>query len=353
MPSESATPNRIEWIDNTKGFLLLGVILSHIEFDNCVLKWISLIYMQAFFWVSGLLYSEKRYVSSMSFVKSKTKSLLVPYVLFSLMGFLLDPRYFLMDGIENILFVFIDNVLLFVKGWGTRSTGTLWFIITLWGVNMLYFFFRKSVRHLKIEKVLSVYYAFIMLIMGWLFYRYNWFPLFHIDTVCSASFFFVIAHMSCDMWKNMNLLKCLGICVISFILCIWSILYGGLYAAFFCNNLGSSLFVYVCGSISGAVAIVTASRIFTEINNNKYVLGRIMRYIANNGITFLVIHIYILVIIKTFWQSWRESLLNQLIVLFLIMLLTTMSVPLFEMKLYRMIGKDRPKRSWLECFKFN
>lgn len=78
---------RIIWIDAVKGILILFVIMSHIHgihpdflSDFCVAG-----YVVAFFIVSGFTYRNKGIIHDLS---SKAKRLLIPYIIYSLLGVL-------------------------------------------------------------------------------------------------------------------------------------------------------------------------------------------------------------------------------------------------------------------------
>lgn len=91
--------NRINWIDELKGFILILVCLSHthisIPFMGGDLIVICLAFrMSTFFFLSGVLFSTRRYPTINSYIKSKTKVLLIPYVLLALLFSFLDPRLY-------------------------------------------------------------------------------------------------------------------------------------------------------------------------------------------------------------------------------------------------------------------
>ena len=86
---------RISWIDEFKGFVLLLVCLFHIEqsFSNASMGMLHLsaLRMSAFFFISGVLFSTRRFSNFKSYFIHKTKVLLVPYILLSLLFLALDP----------------------------------------------------------------------------------------------------------------------------------------------------------------------------------------------------------------------------------------------------------------------
>ena len=86
---------RIGWIDEFKGFVLLLVCLFHMEqsFSNVDMGMLHLgaLRMSAFFFISGMLFSTRRFPDFKSYLVHKTRVLLLPYIFLSLLFLLLDP----------------------------------------------------------------------------------------------------------------------------------------------------------------------------------------------------------------------------------------------------------------------
>ena len=80
---------RIQWIDNEKGFVLLGVCLGHIGFTWNVFPYISTFHVAAFFFLSGILFRPDRTWSE--FFKTKCRNLLLPYIVLSLFFLVISP----------------------------------------------------------------------------------------------------------------------------------------------------------------------------------------------------------------------------------------------------------------------
>ena len=74
--------SRKNWIDNLKGICLFLIIIGHFgAIPNCI-KWLlaptDLLYVGVFFYLSGLLFNNKKY-SYVGFLKQKVMTLLLPY----------------------------------------------------------------------------------------------------------------------------------------------------------------------------------------------------------------------------------------------------------------------------------
>ena len=92
---------RIEWIDEFKGFVLLLVCLYHVEQSfpcaSMGMLHLSALRMSAFFFISGVLFSTRRFNNFKSYFVHKTHVLFLPYVALSLLFLLLDPVIYNFD----------------------------------------------------------------------------------------------------------------------------------------------------------------------------------------------------------------------------------------------------------------
>lgn len=94
---------RIYWIDNLKGFILILVCISHLELFPDICNYLKGARMTTFFFLSGLLFSNRKYPIFVIYFKSKCHSLLKPYLKLSFL-FALYP------------FLFLDNTI-FASSW--------------------------------------------------------------------------------------------------------------------------------------------------------------------------------------------------------------------------------------------
>ena len=73
---------RVLWVDILKGLLILLVILGHVTSNVHIKNYISTFYMPCFFILSGWFMKKNGNVCT--FVKKRIKSILFPYIFFSL-----------------------------------------------------------------------------------------------------------------------------------------------------------------------------------------------------------------------------------------------------------------------------
>ncbi|GAB6988174.1 acyltransferase family protein [Paenibacillus pini] len=141
---------RVGWLDISKGFGMIFVIWGHtLLLPNPLLKFIYTFHMPLFFFISGYLFSSERYPKFKQMLAKKSKTLLLPYLIFSIPSY---AWWFLewksgehpdISVIKPILgtFLAIRNT-----DW-TSHTGTLWFVICLFVVEMMYYVIHKKFHH--------------------------------------------------------------------------------------------------------------------------------------------------------------------------------------------------------------
>lgn len=152
MSTEKSTPTggRIEWIDVAKGYGMLLVIFGHAVIVGG--RWHNLIFafhMPFFFLLSGLVYKPTTFGK---LLVKRTKSLLVPYLLFFLLGAAVL-------GIKTAKSGFPIRALLsdFYYGYpGNTCVFSVWFLLALFFVSLLFCLILKLNRQLQYLLVLAL-----------------------------------------------------------------------------------------------------------------------------------------------------------------------------------------------------
>lgn len=132
---ENLRNNRIAWLDAAKGLMIILVVSGHLlqtyENDlNFVFTVIYSFHMPVFFMLSGYLLNTKKNFAK--FVKSKAKSLLLPYLLFCVILFVFDYlKYTLNDTSDIYIFDFKKNILNTILITHNSFFYKLWFLPSL------------------------------------------------------------------------------------------------------------------------------------------------------------------------------------------------------------------------------
>ena len=384
---------RIGWIDEFKGFVLLLVCLYHVEqsfsYAQMGTLHLSALRMSAFFFISGMLFSTRRFPDFKSYLVHKTRVLLIPYILLSLLFLALDPVLYNFDlfpkaprmTVMNIKpeiatvwdYIYWNLAKIFVAGKSSIGSGPLWFVFTLYSVSLMFYgvqwvaihFFSQTrkemphqVRHdnKKAEKTESVsklfiaVFAIISLAGGWILYKNHIRLPLGIERDLTVLFFFACGWLSKDPIRNRLCVK--GKKSIPWSLAVaTSITAFILYAAFeapdpnfsIMNNiLGKSLPIFIASSFFGIAGLVTAFVAADKIPNIAPIrtVKGILRNISRNALVILAVHWYILLVMRLLFRST----FNQPGIAYLSIAIVTAGViaaiPLFRCKLYKLLGKQ-------------
>ncbi len=384
---------RIGWIDEFKGFVLLLVCLYHVEqsfsYAQMGTLHLSALRMSAFFFISGMLFSTRRFPDFKSYFVHKSKVLLFPYILLSLLFLALDPVIYNFDlfpkaprmTVMNIRpeiagvwdYIYWNLAKIFVVGKSSIGSGPLWFVFTLYSVSLMFYgvqwvaihFFSQTrkemphqVRHdnKKAEKTESVsklfiaVFAIISLAGGWFLYKNHIRLPLGIERDLTVLFFFACGWLSKDPIRNRLCVK--GKKGIPWSLAVaTSITAFILYAAFevpdpnfsiMNNDLGKSLVRFITSSFFGIAGLVTAFVAADKIPNIgpiRTVKG-ILRNISRNALVILAVHWYILLVMRLLFRSTFNKPGIAYLSIAIVAAGVIAAIPLFRCKLYKLLGKQ-------------
>ena len=124
---------RIDYLDMAKGIGIIMVVAGHSTFlQEDILTWISSFHMPLFFVLAGILLQikgeENKKISVI--IKSKLRSIMVPYVGFSLIYLLIDAAYLILKQ---------DNITVVDLQWSGIEAITLYGMSVLWFLPALFF----------------------------------------------------------------------------------------------------------------------------------------------------------------------------------------------------------------------
>ncbi|MBR4680253.1 MAG: acyltransferase [Fibrobacter sp.] len=385
--------SRIGWIDEFKGFVLLLVCLYHVEqsfsYAQMGMLHLSALRMSAFFFISGMLFSTRRFPDFKSYLVHKTRVLLIPYILLSLLFLALDPVIYNFDlfpkaprmTVMNIRpeiagvwdYIYWNLAKIFMAGKSSIGSGPLWFVFTLYSVSLMFYgvqwvaihFFSQTrkemphqVRHdnKKAEKTESVSKLFIAvtaiasLAGGWILYKNHIRLPLGIERDLTVLFFFACGWLSKDPIRN-------RLCVKGKKSIPWSLAVATSITAFILyaylevpdpnfsimnNALGKSLPIFIASSFFGIAGLVAAFILADKLPNKApiRIIKGILRNISRNALVILAVHWYILLVMRLIFRST----FNQPGIAYLSIAIVTAGViaaiPLFRCKLYKLLGKQ-------------
>ena len=373
---------RIGWIDEFKGFVLLLVCLYHVEqtfpTTHMGTLHLSALRMSAFFFISGMLFSTRRFNNFKDYFVHKTKVLLLPYICLSLLFLAIDPVVYNFDlfpktprmTIMNIRpeitsvwdYLYWNLAKIFVAGKSSIGSGPLWFVFTLYSVSLIFYGVQALANALSqvlnrrpqnksgvTSKVIVAIAA--SLAGGWLLYKYPIRLPLGIERDLTVLFFFACGWLFKDPIRD-------NLCAKGKRATPWTLIVATsvtafvLYAAFeipdpnfsiMNNYLGKSLPKFIASSAFGITGLVTAFVAMDKIPNLLpiRIAKGILRNISRNALVILAVHWYILLLMRLWCRSTFNKPDTAYLSIPIVIAGLIVAIPLFRCKLYKLLGKER------------
>ena len=268
---------RINWIDNGKAIAVLLVGLGHYNCSGTLVKIIYTFHIPLFLFLSGITLKED--VSWKVFIKKRVKSLLLPYIFYSLLLELFRGLItYKLDLMKHIDVVHTFKCI-FINWRGTYSP-YYWYIPALFITEILIFFIIKNVR--KVNYKLIIWLAMIGLqflksqIIG--VYLLPW----DIDIILEMGQYILLGNI---IWKhyrhyfNKYVLESKFITIFIFI--IGNVTLGVINSKvdLYFGEVGN-YFIYI---VSAYMGIVMICKLSYKINNS------VLSYIGRNSLYFYIL----------------------------------------------------------------
>ena len=395
--SDKATA-RIGWIDEFKGFVLLLVCLYHIEQSftnvNMGMLHLSALRMSAFFFISGMLFSTRRFPNFKSYFIHKTRVLLLPYLALSLLFLALDPvlyhfewfprapRMTVMTIRPEIAtvwdYIYWNLAKIFVAGKSSIGSGPLWFVFTLYSVSLIFYGVQKIVicatnkgrfptKSGMTSKVIIALAAIASLIGGWLLYMNHIRLPLGIERDLTVLFFFAngwlckgmlsknprdsIASVTLersDRVQNDNGNNSKRNALLATATIVSFVAYAYLEVpdpnfSIMNNDLGKDLRIFVASSFFGIAGLIGAFVLADKLPpvTPVRIAKGILRNISRNALIILAVHWWILLVLRIIFKKEMDrpgiAYLSALIVTAGVIV----AIPIFRCKLYKLLGKEK------------
>lgn len=178
---------RINWVDATKGFAMLLVMMGHTIVPKGIEVWLYTFHMPLFFFLSGYVFKTRDGESFLSFARRKVLSLVVPMLLFSIISILVNLVYYCAILHNKTMSNVLESILgLFVQQRLERFSGSFWFLACLFVSEIIFYFLYR----LRSKRVLFSAILLLCSLAGWIWCTYMDFSLpWSLDLVPIALFF--------------------------------------------------------------------------------------------------------------------------------------------------------------------
>ena len=383
---------RIGWIDEFKGFVLLLVCLYHVEqsFPQAQMGMLHLsaLRMSAFFFISGMLFSTRRFPDFKSYLVHKTRVLLVPYILLSLLFLAIDPVLYNFDlfpkaprmTVMNIKpeiatvwdYIYWNLAKIFVAGKSSIGSGPLWFVFTLYSVSLLFYGLQKVAGRISVRRGREIpacagmttgiiaLAAIASLAGGWFLYvNHIRLPL-GIERDLTVLFFFANGWLCKGALKDprlgsatlttgrgddvrgKNILALVAATIVTFAAYAYIEVPDPNFSIMN-NDLGKSLPVFLASSFFGIAGLVATFMLADKLPNIApfRIIKGILRNISRNALVILAVHWYTLLVMRLLFRDTFNKPGIAYLVIPVVAAVVIVAIPLFRCKLNRLLGKQK------------
>ncbi len=278
--------SRQKYIDYTKGFGIIMIIFAHCTQSFLALYpanfFVCSFHVPIFFIASGILSNKvsMKYSRIVDLIKTRFHSLLIPYMIFSAINSLIKMTVLGLTGQITSDSIKSETIELLLIG-----NGTVWFLMTLFLTEILFFFVRYCVI------ITKLFIMILCLILPFAVNDYCINPL-HVFVirVVAALGYFIVGYLLCEIMDRMR--------EGSYILLVGIVLMvlGGIVYCY----LGSDFSFYdgkfnnIVGSLSCSICLSCGVVLAFKYLDNKNINLRILDYYGRNSLVVMLVHPIIL-----------------------------------------------------------
>lgn len=184
--------DRIEWVDCAKGIGIILVVAGHSICPRELKYWLYTFHMPLFFFLSGLTFNYKKYNTFIVFIKSKIRTLIIPYIVLSVICFLWKLVNYIVLGTKMDILSTLLGFIIQIRG-GRFGAG-IWFLPLIFVTELLIWCILRLGNERK-KRVVTI--ALVMLVIGYLYCRFVDVKLpWAVDSALVSTFFMTIGFYS-------------------------------------------------------------------------------------------------------------------------------------------------------------
>ena len=281
---------RIEWVDMLKGVGIILVMLGHASFPEALVTEIYTFHMPLFFFLSGYVFSIKKYSNLKDFLTYKAKTLLLPLMVFSIFMTIANTIFDIVSkiGYSNVIANLKNNIFdIIFQARGITIVSALWFIGCIFFCQVIFYLILKIAKEDNLKILISINIVFVIGVI----YRnlINMNLPYSIDVSLIAILFFGLGYLFKRYFEKIKVYFKLKYIIVYLSI---NILFGFLNFKsihvridMFYNIYGNYLF-FIISAVSGIFMCIT---LFYNIKKIS-----ILSYIGKNSLIYYSLHQYII-----------------------------------------------------------
>lgn len=253
-----------------------------------------------FFMLSGMCFNPDKYSTLGELIKRRVKTLLVPYVVFSVVTWMVYVAGVLVlhnDTIENCWYYLLQTVLAQGSDGYLKHNVALWFVPCLFVVNVLYYL---------VSRLADIYNIFICLLcatagvmMSSRYYDFTFLP-WSIDSALVAMPFFAFgnlfvkrfSHAQMIQWVDNNVVKVGLVTTFLIVFYLIAVQKNG-YISMGHNYLGSQTWLFFVNAFMGSISIVLLSLLLSSLLKQGWLhlFTRYVLWLGRNSFNAMATHL--------------------------------------------------------------
>lgn len=142
IPPPRSNSKRLDYIDFAKAFGMLLIVWGHIRLGDWSNAFVYAFHIPLFFFLSGMVFSKKRYPDFKSFLLKRVNSLIKPYIVFSVLTWIVWAAfsYVTHANVDSYWMPLAETFIAQGSGGFLLHNVPLWFVTCLFVVEIIYYF---------------------------------------------------------------------------------------------------------------------------------------------------------------------------------------------------------------------
>ena len=197
---------RLDYNDLAKSIGMLSIMWGHIRLGDWSNSFVYAWHIPLFFFLSGMVFKKEKYADFKTFVRKKVKSLLIPYVIFSVLTWIIWAAfaYVTHANVESYWMPLAETFIAQGSGGFLVHNVPLWFVTCLFVMEVMYYFIaglNKVGIIIVTVSLASISYCMIRYIEGWDVTLLPW----NIEVACLGLPFYTVGHLIVQKWGHQGM----------------------------------------------------------------------------------------------------------------------------------------------------
>lgn len=315
---KSSIIKRQSHLDTISGILILWMIFQHYNACTGLLlkgRYIPLLFcfMAWFFFKAGMFHRIK---SSSEIIRTGYKRLIIPYIIFSIIGYLTGYLTLFIKQVDcNILHYTLSSIKQIVISGGVDGDKPIWFLLSLFVVKVIFNFIA---RHDKATYIIPI----IAYICAYTLYKLNIEHPCYLGNICIGIVFYSLGYLL----RKKQYDKCLLIVAIPIYIYIYIFTPSNVDVR--ANTCNSGLYgLYYLGSICSIIILNNTIRSIS-------LRFSILEYIGRHSMSYYLTHWLIMILTRDILTQWC-SIVEPSWHFTIISILSVILLPLFDKVLHK------------------